>query len=429
MKEMKNLTLRITIALGLGLVLGLFINLVIFKDGIYDPNNANAIQTFTNDYVVEGILGVIGTMFMRALKMLMVPVVLVSLVLGVSELNDIRQLGRIGARTVILYMLTTAIAITIAIGVGKLIIPTDVVSTADFADYSVASQPPLSEVITNIVPENIAVSIVNTEMLQIIFIAVVFGITIAAVGDKVPTVKKFVKEANTILLKIMVGLMVVFGPIGIFALIAKTFSKISLSEIWALAAFFFAVYITFIIHAIVTYGGITKLLSKLSFVKFVKNAFGTIIFAFSTSSSSATIPVSLETMELKQGVDSKVSSFTIPLGATINMDGTAIMQGCAVVLLAGIAGVDLTLTDYLIVVIMAIFASIGTAGVPGSGMIMLAMVLSQAGINPEYIAYVIGIDRLLDMGRTAVNVLGDQAVSMYVARKENKLNEEVFYNS
>ncbi len=426
---MKKLTLRITIALIIGLALGLFINLVIFGDGIYDEKNATAVQSFTNDYVVEGVLNVIGTMFIRALKMLMVPVVLVSLILGVSELNDVRQLGRIGARTVILYMMTTAVAITLAILVAKVMIPTEIDSNVDeIGSYAVAEQPPLTETFINIVPDNMAGAIVETQMLQVIFIAVIMGIAIATLGDKVPTVKKVVSELNTMLLKIMVALMVFFGPIGIFALIAKTFSKISMSEIWALATFFFAVYITFVIHAIVTYGGITQFLTKVSFIKFVRNAIGTLVFAFSTASSSATIPVSLENMELDQGVDNKIASFTIPLGATINMDGTAIMQGCAVVLLANLAGIDLSLTDYIIVIIMAIFASIGTAGVPGSGMIMLAMVLSQAGINPELIAYVIGIDRLLDMGRTVVNVLGDQAVTMYVARKENKLNTEVFYS-
>ncbi len=424
---MKRLTQRIAIALVVGVLFGLVINLAIFDQGVYNEDTASSIAKFTNTYVVEGILNVIGSMFIRVLQMLMVPIVLVSLILGVSDLNDVRQLGRIGAKTVILYMVTTAIAITLAIIVGKIMIPTDIVSNVEnIGDYAISEQPPLVDTIINIVPKNMGVAIVEAQMLQVIFIAVVIGVAIATLGNKVPTVKMFVKEANEVFLKIMITLMVYTGPIGIFALIAKTFSTISFSEIWALAAFFFAVYITFVIHAIVTYGGITTFLTKVSFPKFVKNAIGTLVFAFSTSSSSATIPVSLEAMELDQGVDNKISSFTIPLGATINMDGTAIMQGCAVVLLANLVGLELTLVDYATVILMAIFASIGTAGVPGSGMIMLAMVLSQAGINPELIAYVIGIDRLLDMGRTAVNVLGDQTVTLLVAKQEGKFNKEIF---
>ncbi len=425
---MKNLSKKIAIALLFGVVLGLIINLFVFDNGLYDPKTAGTVAKIVNTYVVTGVLEVIGKMFIRVLQMLMVPIVLVSLILGVSELNDVRQLGRIGAKTVGFYMITTAIAITLAIVVGRIMIPTEINSNIeDLAEYAVSEQPPLTETLINIVPSNMGSAFVDSQMLQVIFIAVIIGITVAALGEKVPTVKKLVKELNEIFLKVMVVLMVYFGPIGIFALIAKTFSTISFSEIWALAAFFFAVYITFVIHSVVTYGGITTFLTRVSFFKFIKNAFGTVLFAFSTSSSSATIPVSLENMELDQGVDPKIASFTIPLGATINMDGTAIMQGCAVVLLANLVGLELGVVDYVTVIVMAIFASIGTAGVPGSGMIMLAMVLSQAGINPELIAYVIGIDRLLDMGRTAVNVLGDQTVTLFVAKGENKFNKEIFY--
>tara|TARA_B100001248_G_scaffold79820_1_gene57926 strand:- start:7361 stop:8584 length:1224 start_codon:yes stop_codon:yes gene_type:complete len=400
-----SLSKKIFLALGLGLILGsLFNYLNFFKTEIF------------LDFI-----DIPGGLFISSLKMLIVPVVFFSIVCGVSNLSNVTTLGRIGSISILLYITTTCIAISLALIFSNLINPGINKEVSDMGTFVQKDAPPLKDVIINIVPSNIFKAFSEANMLQVIFFAVLFGITLNLIKEKDVRIKKATLNLNDLFLK-MIEVIMSFAPYGVFFLIFKTFLTQGFSTIFELGEYFFTVLLVLFIHLIFTYGGILLFLGKINVIKFFFKMKNSLLFAFSTASSAATIPVNLKTVEENLGVKKSVASFTVPLGATINMDGTAIMQGVATVFLANTYGINLGLADYLSVILVATLASVGTAGVPGVGLIMLTMVLNQVGLPAEGIALIIGIDRILDMARTAVNVTGDATVSCIVAKVEKKID-------
>lgn len=418
-----TLTSRILIAMALGVIIGSLIKaLAGTSDYIVDIGIVNfGLKAFFSD----GLFYVGGQIFISSLKMLVVPLVLVSLVCGTASLKDIKTLGRIGSKTMLLYILTTALAIAIAIGFAILVQPGTGVDMHSPTAFDPGKAPSVAQVFINMFPSNPIAAMAQAEMLQIIVFAVLFGVAIALSGDAGERIRTLFEDLNTIVMK-LVEIVMHFSPYGVFCLMAKQFTVLNFADIKNLAVYFGLVIFVLLFHGIIVYGSFIALLGRLNPIMFFRKMKETALFAFSTSSSNATVASNLATTTQKLGVDNKVASFTIPLGATINMDGTAIMQGVATVFIAQVYSIDLSASDYLMVILTATLASIGTAGVPGVGLVMLAMVLTSVGLPVEGIGLVIGIDRLLDMTRTAVNITGDAMVSCLVGRSEQCMNVETF---
>jgi Na+/H+-dicarboxylate symporter len=374
--------------------------------------------------LVDGVFYAVGQIFINLLQMMVVPLVLVSLVCGVTALGDVRALGRLGLKTLGLYLLTTCVAIVIALTLATLMAPGSGFDLAGEIAYESRPPPPLVDVFIGMFPANPIRALADGQMLQIIVFALFLGFSLTFAGEAGQRVSRFFSDLNEVIMR-MVLLVIRTAPLGVFALIARTFATQGLEIFIPLARYFVAVVVALLLHLLLTYTGLLRI-AGLSIPRFFAKMRTVMTFAFSTSSSSATIPLTLNTLERRLGVKSSIAAFTVPLGATINMDGTAIMQGVATVFIANVYGVDLTLVDYLSVVLTAVLASIGTAAVPGAGLIMLAMVLAQVGLPVEGIGLIIGVDRLLDMLRTAVNVSGDAAVTCLVARSEGALDDTVY---
>ncbi|MBB1427009.1 dicarboxylate/amino acid:cation symporter [Shewanella frigidimarina] len=411
-----GLTSKILIGMAAGIILGLLLRNV-FPDSL-----------FIKEYITEGFLHVIGTIFISSLKMLVVPLVFISLVCGTSSLSDPSKLGRLGGKTIAFYLFTTAIALTIAILAAVLIHPGNASLAGNALEYTVKDAPSLSEVLINIVPTNPMQAMSEGNMLQIIIFAVIFGFAISHIGERGTRVASFFNDLNDVIMRV-VTLIMQLAPYGVFALMAKLSLTLGLETFGSVVKYFFLVVAVLFIQGLVVYPTLLKMFSGLSPLMFLRKIRDVQLFAFSTASSNATLPVTIETAEHRMGVDNKIASFTLPLGATLNMDGTAIMQGVATVFIAQVFGIELSIMDYATVVVTATLASIGTAGVPGVGLIMLAMVLNQVGLPVEGIALIIGVDRMLDMIRTAVNVTGDAVATVIIAKSEGEFNEEVFNDS
>jgi Na+/H+-dicarboxylate symporter len=419
-----SLTTRIVIGMVCGILLGSLLQWLM-------PNGEDLIinlflfEISVQNFLVDGVLEVIGKIFMASLRMLVVPLVFVSLVCGVCSLQDTTKLGRIGGKAIGLYLITTAIAISVAIIVAIVIGPGEGVGMTANTSFTSREAPSLAQVVIQMFPTNPFEAFAEGKMLQIIVFALLFGIAIALSGKAGERVASLFEDISVVIMR-LVTILMNLAPYGVFALLATLFTTVSLETFGNLIVYFLVVLFVLLSHALVTYPLILKLFTGLSPIRFLKKMRDAAIFAFSTASSNATIPVTLETATKKMGVKNSIASFTVPLGATINMDGTAIMQGVATVFIAQVFGQDLTLADYVTVVLTATLASIGTAGVPGVGLIMLAMVLGQVGLPVEGIALIIGVDRLLDMTRTAVNVTGDSMVSIIVAKSEDQFDNEMF---
>jgi len=414
-KQPLSLTMKIIIGMSLGIIIGAIIQYLLGDN------------TFVKDNVVNGLFLAGGKIFINSLKMLVVPLVFVSLVCGTCSLSDPSKLGRLGGKSILLYLTTTAIAISLAIGLALVVAPgvsDNVVAAADGA-YSAKQAPSFTQVLINIMPSNPVDAMAKGNMLQIIVFALLFGMSITLAGEAGKRIASFFNDLNAVIMKLVMILMNL-APYGVFFLMAQLFSEISISTIGNLIQYFLVVLFTLGLHALITYPVILKTLTGLNPIIFIRKMRDAALFAFSTASSNATMPVTLDTANKKMGVDNSISSFTVPLGATINMDGTAIMQGVATVFIAQVYAIDLSIVDYLMVILTATLASIGTAGVPGVGLIMLAMVLQQVGLPVEGIALIIGVDRLLDMTRTAVNVTGDSMVTVIVAKSEKEIDLEVY---
>lgn len=398
-----------------GLILGSSIN-------AFAPDN-----TLIQDYLVNGLFHVVGTIFINLLKMLVVPLVTFSLICGVCGIGDVNKLGRVGIKALALFLLSTALAITLAILVAVSVNPGKNFEFIQHTtnEFTAPEAPPLTQVIIDLVPDNPIAAFADGNMLQIIFFTILFAICLLMIGDRGRSLIDGAEKLNEVMMQIVTVVMAL-APYGICALMAKTFALQGIGLILPMIGYFGVVMMVLICHATGTLMIMLRLLGKISPIQFLKKMRTAQIFAFSTSSSSATIPVTLRTVEKRLGVDNSTASFIVPFGATINMDGTAIMQGVATVFIANVYGIELGLTGYLTVIGMAVLASIGTAGVPGVGLIMLAMVFNQVGLPVEGIALIMGVDRLLDMMRTAVNVTGDGVVTLIVANSENNLSHDVF---
>lgn len=416
-----SLTNKILLSMVLGIALGIVFNLVLKLDpSTQQPTTAAGL--WLQSVVIEGVLDAVGKIFVASLKLLVVPLVLVSLICGAASLGGQSRMGILATKTMGLYICTTAIAITLAMLVGMLIQPGAAVDMALNASYQVPPPPSLKETVVGMFPSNPFVAMVNENMLQVIVFAILLGVAISRTeGEAGKRIYGFFEQLNQVILKMVMMLMAI-APYGVFCLLAKLFSSLGFGAILDLAKYFFTVLFVLLLHGLGIYGAILKTLSGLSPVIFFRKMWKVMVFGFSTASSNATLPVTLRTVEKDLGVDNKVASFSVPLGATINMDGTAIMQGVATVFIAQAYNIDIGLTGYLLVILTATLASVGTAGVPGVGLVTLAMVLQSVGLPVEGIALIIGVDRLLDMVRTAVNITGDAVVSIVVGKSENLLD-------
>jgi len=408
-----SLTHKILFAMLIGIFLGSFANFYLTDD------------SFIQTYLIDGLLFIVGKLYINSLKMMVVPLVFVSLVNGITSLADISTLGRMSFRSILLYMTTTAIAISIALILALIINPGKNTEAPASTNFIEKDAPSLAETIINIVPQNPVQAMASAEMLQIIFFAILFGLAISLTKDKSRPVLDFFQALDQVVMK-MVEIVMQLAPYGVFALITTTFASQGFDLIGKLLAYFLTLAFALAIHASVTYSVFLVFLAKVNPLIFFRKIREVALFAFSTASSGATIPVTLRVVEKKLGVKNSIASFTVPLGATINMDGTAMMQGVATVFIANVYQIDLTVTDYLMVILTATLASVGTAAVPGVGLITLALVLKQVGLPVEGIGLIIGIDRLLDMMRTAVNVTGDSMVTCVIARSEKSLDDKVF---
>ena len=415
-----NLTSRIILAMLLATIGG--ISLKFFNDGGYLGSFGELILV---DFFTEGVLDIIGQIFIASLRLVIVPLVFFSLVCGVVSISSTSRLGSISIKTLSLYLLTTAIAISVALAFALLFNPGVGIDLALPTSFESASAPSLKEVLINIFPTNPVAAMAEGNMLQIIVFSLLFGIALKSLGSAGESLKRSFEVFNELMIN-LVKMLIELAPYGIFALLFSLFAVQGFGMIGDLAKYFFLLVFVLIFHAFFTYGSLLSILGGVNPVLFFTKVRSLAVFAFSTSSSSATMPITLDTVKNQLGVRPSIGSFTVPLGATINMDGTAIMQGIATVFISQAYNIDLTMIDYLMVILTATLASIGTAGVPGVGLIMLAMVLEQVGLPVEGIALIIGVDRLLDMTRTAVNVCGDAMVSCVVAISEDEFDSEIF---
>lgn len=415
-----TLTTRILIAMALGVLLGSLLNVLTNTQWL-----AEAAVLKVNDILVDGILDAIGLIFIASLKLLVVPLVFVSLVCGVTALGDNARMGAIAMKTLLLYLLTTALAISAALLAALIIQPGVGADLVSDAMYTAKQAPPLKQVFVEIFPSNPVRAMAEGKMLQVIVFSLLLGYAISLSGESGKRVTSIFRDFEQVIMK-MVGVLMTLAPYGVFCLLAKLFSQLGVSAILDLAKYFLTVVFVLLFHAFSIYSLLLKFLAGLSPKLLYSKMRQVWAFAFSTASSGATLPITLRTVEKRLGVDTSIASFTVPLGATINMDGTAIMQGVATVFIAQVYNIPLGPVELLMVVLTATLASVGTAAVPGVGLITLAMVLQQVGLPVEGIALIIGVDRLLDMLRTAVNVTGDATVSVIVANNEGKLDKSIY---
>ncbi len=415
-KKKLGLSTQIFIALLLGALLGVVIHYWIPSSYIKDT------------VIVEGVLYVVGQGFIRLMQMLVVPLVFCSLICGSMAIGDTKTLGKVGVKTIGFYLVTTALAVCVALGSALIINPglgLDMDAVQKGTVSTTTETTSLAETLLNIIPKNPVQSMANGDMLPIIVFALFVGIMLAKLGTRGSVVANFFSQFNDVMMEMTMAIMKI-APIGVFCLIARTFATVGFSAFAPMLKYMGNVTLALAIQCLVVYQILLFVFTRLNPFKFIKKFLPVMGFAFSTATSNATIPMSIDTLSKKMGVSKQISSFTIPLGATINMDGTSIMQGVAVVFIAQAYGIPLTMGNLATVVVTATLASIGTAGVPSVGLVTLAMVLNSVGLPTEGIALIMGIDRILDMIRTAVNITGDAVCTTIVCHQEGSLNREVF---
>ena len=405
MKEKKKLSLPIKIFIGmaLGIIAGLIFAFAHLGE-------------FTKEWIKP-----IGTIYVNLLKFLVVPVVLFSIADGVISLNDLKRVGSVGLKTFVYYMATTALAVVIGLALVNIFkgaftpLPS---ADIEALTYEAKEAPSVMQVIVNIFPSNLVQPMVTSDMLPIIVIAIFLGAGCLAAGEKGAKIANLINCGQEVVMKIMM-MIISFTPIGVFCLMTNVVAENGPQIIGKLALIIGVAYLGYIIHVLVVYGLSVRFLSKMSPIKFFKGIAPAMITAFTTTSSNATLPVNIECCN-KMGAEPEISSFVLPLGATINMDGTAIYQAVCTVFIACCYGRDLSLGDMAMIVLTATLASVGTAGTPGAGMIMLAMVLTQVGLPVEGIAIIAGVDKLFDMGRTTLNITGDATCALWISRTERE---------
>ena len=396
-------------------VIGIILNLSLSND--------DAIR----DFLISNIFETVGLLFLSLLKMIVLPLIFVSIISGTLSISDPNKLTRLGFKTIFLYMLSTVIAISIALIISN-IFPYSINELQESSlDKLRVNQPAVSEknFILNFIPENFFFALSSGNVLQVLFFALFMGLTASFIKKEIPVFVDLIENLNRILINI-VFIIIKITPIAVFCLLAKTFANQGTDVLTPLIQYFALVILVLLIHFLGSYSILLALFSNLNRYLFYKKLKQLLVFTFSTSSSNASIPYTLDIVTRKYGVDKSFSSFSIPLGATINMDGTAIMQGCATYFLASYYGITLEFTDYLTIIVTATLASIGTAGIPSAGIIMLSIILGQVGIPLEGIALLLGVDRLLDMVRTSVNVAGDTCITCIVANSEGLINTKVY---
>ncbi|OZG71105.1 dicarboxylate/amino acid:cation symporter [Hahella sp. CCB-MM4] len=372
------------------------------------------------------VLKPIGTLFINAIKMLIVPLIFFSLIVGVTSMKDSRKMGRIGLKSLVLYLGTTAVAISIGLGLGTLFSPGDGISMVAVEAAPVAKEAPtLIDTLLNLIPKNPVAALASGNILQIIVFALCLGIALSRCGDPAKPVIQVFEGLAEGMYKLTEFVMKL-APFGVFGLMAWVAGKYGADILLPLIKVIAVVYIGCLIHVLVFYTGMISFLGSLNPIRYLKGLVNPASVAFTTTSSSGTLPATIKASREELGVSKGISSFVLPLGATINMDGTALYQGVCALFIAQAFGVDLSFMDYLAIIMTSTLASIGTAGVPGAGLIMLSLVLSTVGLPMEGLAIVAGIDRILDMARTTVNVCGDLMVSVLVAKSENELDETVY---
>lgn len=414
-KKKLGLTTTIFIALLLGVITGIALHSFLPTGYIRDT------------IIINGVLDLIGSGFIRGMQMLVVPLVFCSLVCGSMAIGDTKKLGKVGIYTILFYLVTTAIAITVSLLIANFLHPgrnLDMSSVA-ITEVEVSETTSVKDTILSIIPTNPFRALADGTMLAIIFFALFVGILLAGMGKKSETLANVFSQGNDLMMNMTMAIMKA-APIGVFCLIAKTFGSLGYEAIASMLKYIIVVFIALIIQCFGVYQVFLFVFTRLNPLRFIQKFFPVMAFAFSTATSNATIPLSIETLEEKLGVSRQISSFTIPLGATINMDGTAIMQGVAVVFVAEAFGILLEPIDYLTVILTATLASIGTAGVPGVGLITLSMVFHSVGLPVEGIGLIMGIDRIVDMARTAVNITGDAVCTTIVANKNGRLDRTIF---
>ena len=415
-KKKIGLSTQIFIALLIGALFGVVIHYWIPSSYIKDT------------VIVEGVLYVVGQGVIRLMQMLVVPLVFCSLICGSMAIGDTKTRGKVGVKTIGFYLVTTALAVCVALGSALLINPgrgldMDAVQKGTVSSATEATS--LVDTLLNIIPKNPIQSMANGDMLPIIVFALFVGIMLAKLGTRGSVVANFFSQFNDVMMEMTMAIMKI-APIGVFCLIARTFATVGFSAFAPMLKYMGNVTLALAIQCLIVYQILLFVFTRLNPLKFIKKFLPVMGFAFSTATSNATIPMSIDTLSKKMGVSKQISSFTIPLGATINMDGTSIMQGVAVVFIAQAYGIPLTMGNLATVVVTATLASIGTAGVPSVGLVTLAMVLNSVGLPTEGIALIMGIDRILDMIRTAVNITGDAVCTTIVCHQEGSLNREVF---
>ena len=384
---------------------------------------------FRDEILIEGVFYLIGQGFIRFMQMLVVPLVFFSLICGSMAIGDTKTLGKVGIKTVLFYLFTTAVAVVTALSVAYVIKPglgLDI-AMVETGEVTMATEKmSLVDTLLNIIPKNPVASLASGDMLPIIVFALFVGIILARLGEKVSVAAKFFSDCNDIMME-MTGVIMKIAPIGVFCLIARTFANLGFDAFAPMLKYMGSVTLALFIQCFIIYQILLFVFTRLNPVKFIKKFAPVMGFAFSTATSNATIPMSIDTLSKKIGVSKQISSFTIPLGATVNMDGTSIMQGVAVVFIAQAYGIELTPENLVTVVATATLASIGTAGVPSVGLVTLSMVLTSVGLPVEGIALIMGIDRILDMMRTAVNITGDAVCTLIVATQEGAIDKEIFH--
>ncbi|UTW44757.1 dicarboxylate/amino acid:cation symporter [bacterium SCSIO 12696] len=384
-----------------------------------------AVGALVGEAIATTWLKPLGTIFISLIKMLIVPLVFSSLVAGLCSMNDLKKMGRLGSKTFGIYLLTTAVAISVGLLFGTLLQPGSGVEITTSSAMSVRESPAFIDTLIAIIPQNPISAFANANILQIIFFAVILGVAINLAGDAGKPVAKVIDSLAEVMYK-MTDIVIAFAPIGVFGLMAWVAGTFGLEVLLPLGKVIGGVYLGSLVHVTLVIGAAIVLFARLNPLMFLKGIRSAQAVAFTTTSSSGTLPVTLECTQKNLGVSRPVSSFVLPLGATINMDGTALYQGVAVLFVAQAYGIDLNAGHYLTIVATSTLASIGTAGIPGAGLIMLSLVLTSVGLPLEGVALIAGIDRILDMARTAVNVTGDAMVSVLVAKSEGELDETVY---
>ena len=410
-----SFTKQVLISMVAGIFVGLIINFYFIS------------YVFIESFLIGDIFSTISSLFLILLKMIVLPLIFVSIVSGIISINDVSTLGRIGIKTISLYIFTTIIAISLALitsslvnyNLGDLVMP-----AAPVTNIATSSN---TNIILSFFPENFFSALADGNVIQVLVFAIFIGISSSIIKEEIPEFIKLIDNLNKVFNKLVL-LIIKLTPIAVFCLLGKTFATQGIDVFIPLLKYFTVVAGVLLFHFFFTYSVLLGLLTKLNLKIFFKKLKSLLVFTFSTASSNASIPFTLNTVTKKFGVNKSIASFSIPLGATINMDGTAIMQGCATFFLASYYGIDLAFNDFLVIIVTATIASIGTAGIPSAGILMLSLILSEIGIPLEGITLLLGVDRLLDMMRTSVNVSGDTCITCIVANSENLIDVESFNN-